>query len=70
MTREELEHIIRTSADVTNQYEFVIIGSQSILGQVPNPEPVFTMSAVAARHKDREFCMALMEYGYVTPLKP
>ena len=32
MTREELEHIIRASADVTNQYEFVIIGSQSMLG--------------------------------------
>ncbi len=30
MTREELEHIIRASADVTNQYEFVIIGSQSV----------------------------------------
>jgi hypothetical protein len=47
MTREELEHIIRASADVTNQYEFVIIGSQSILGQVPNPEKVFTVSMEA-----------------------
>lgn len=47
MTREELEHIIRASAEVTNQYEFVIIGSQSILGPVPNPEAVFTMSAEA-----------------------
>jgi hypothetical protein len=36
MTREELEHIIRASADVTGQYEFIIVGSQSILGQVPN----------------------------------
>lgn len=47
MTREELEHIIRASADVTDQYEFMIIGSQSILGSVPNPEAVFTMSAEA-----------------------
>ena len=37
MTREELEHIIRASADVTDQYEFVIVGSQSILGAVPRP---------------------------------
>jgi hypothetical protein len=36
MTREELEHIIRASADITNQYEFVIIGSQSMLGQIPS----------------------------------
>ncbi|MFY9477543.1 MAG: DUF6036 family nucleotidyltransferase [Aquabacterium sp.] len=47
MTREELEHIIRASADVTDQYEFMIVGSQSILGPVPNPEEVFTMSAEA-----------------------
>jgi len=42
MTREDLEHIIRASADVTNQYEFVIVGSQSILGPLPNPHPAFS----------------------------
>ena len=47
MTRDELEHIIRASADVTNQYEFVIVGSQSILGPLPHPEAVFTVSAEA-----------------------
>lgn len=47
MKREELEHIIRASADVTDQYEFVIIGSQSILGPVPHPPAVFTVSAEA-----------------------
>lgn len=45
MTRAELEHIIRASGDITNQYEFMVIGSQSILGPVPDPEPIFTMSA-------------------------
>jgi hypothetical protein len=47
MTREELEHIIRASGDITNQYEFVIIGSQSILGPVPNPPKVFSVSMEA-----------------------
>lgn len=47
MTRDELEHIIRASADVTDQYEFMIVGSQSILGSVANPQEVFTMSAEA-----------------------
>ena len=47
MTREGLEHIIRASADVTDQYEFVIIGSQSMLGPRPNPEKVFTVSMEA-----------------------
>ncbi len=47
MTRDELEHIIRASADVTDPYEFMIIGSQSILGSFANPQAVFTMSAEA-----------------------
>ena len=47
MTREELEHLIRASGEVTDQYEFVIIGSQSMLGPVPRPEPVFTVSMEA-----------------------
>lgn len=145
MTRDDLEHIIRASGDITNQYEFVIVGSQSMLGSVPNPEEVFTVSmeadiyplqapelsdqiegaigegsmfhhtygyyaqgvgpetailpkdwmrrahriqngntkdlvgycldvqdlflakTAAGREKDREFCMALLEYGYVSP---
>ncbi len=47
MTREQLEHIIRASGVITNQYEFVILGSQSILGAIPNPPAFFTMSAEA-----------------------
>lgn len=47
MTREELEHIIRASGEITDQYEFVIVGSQSMLGTVPNPEAVFTASMEA-----------------------
>ncbi len=47
MTREELEHIIRASGNITEQYEFVILGSQSILGAIPNPPEFFTMSAEA-----------------------
>ncbi len=47
MTREELEHIIRASGEITKRYEFVIVGSQSMLGSVPNPESVFTSSMEA-----------------------
>ena len=47
MTREQLEHLIRVCAEITDQYEFVIVGSQSILGQVPNPPAVFTVSMEA-----------------------
>lgn len=47
MNRKDLEHIIRASADVTNQYDFIILGSQSLLGPVPHPEEIFKMSAEA-----------------------
>jgi hypothetical protein len=47
MTRDELEHIIRASGEITDQYEFVIVGSQSLLGAVPQPEAVFRVSMEA-----------------------
>ncbi|WP_369798997.1 hypothetical protein [Caenimonas sp. SL110] len=47
MNREALEHLIRAAAEVTNEYEFVIVGSQSILGPIPNPPRELTMSMEA-----------------------
>lgn len=45
MTRDQLEHIIRAAAAITHQYEFYIVGSQSILGAHPHPPAQFTVSA-------------------------
>ena len=36
MTRDQLEHIIRASSEISNEYEIVIVGSQSVLGEYPN----------------------------------
>ena len=36
MTREQLEHAIRTACDVTGDTELWIFGSQAILGEFPN----------------------------------
>jgi hypothetical protein len=47
LNRENLEHIIRAAAEITNEYEFVVIGSQSILGPIPDPPEIFKMSAEA-----------------------
>jgi hypothetical protein len=35
--RDELEHLIRAAARITDEYEFVIVGSQSILGSIERP---------------------------------
>ena len=41
MKRSELEHILRASAAITGASEFVVIGSQAILGQYPDaPAPL------------------------------
>jgi hypothetical protein len=44
MTKEQLEHIIRASAAITGDHEFVIIGSQSILGSYSDPGEELTYS--------------------------
>lgn len=37
MHKPDLEHIIRAASAITNQYEIIIVGSQSILGSVDAP---------------------------------
>lgn len=44
MRRDEMEHVLRASAGVTDEQEFVIIGSQAILGSVPSPPPELVAS--------------------------
>jgi hypothetical protein len=36
MTRAELEHVLRAAGAITGELEWVIVGSQAILGAVPN----------------------------------
>jgi len=47
MTRSQLEHILRAAAAITGTDEFVIIGSQAILGSVAQPPPELVVSIEA-----------------------
>ena len=47
MTRQQLEHIIRASANIADDDEIVIIGSQAILGQFPNAPAELRVSVEA-----------------------
>jgi len=47
MQRSQLEHLIRAAAEITNEYEFVVIGSQSIVGAVEAPPPECLLSMEA-----------------------
>ena len=35
MDRKALEHIVRAASVISNEYEIVVVGSQSILGAIP-----------------------------------
>ncbi len=41
MHRQQLEHIIRAATGITGATEFVIIGSQAVLGQFPQAPDEF-----------------------------
>ncbi|HVS01239.1 MAG TPA: DUF6036 family nucleotidyltransferase [Thermoanaerobaculia bacterium] len=44
MRREDLEHLIRASAQIADDEEIVVIGSQAILGQFPDAPPELLVS--------------------------
>jgi hypothetical protein len=54
MTRTQLEHLIRACGEVSGERELVIIGSQSILGAIPNPPASMTMSMEADIYIEHE----------------
>lgn len=47
MTRAQLEHLIRAAADITDDDEIVVIGSQAILGQFPDAPEAMRVSVEA-----------------------
>ena len=47
MTREQLEHIIRAAGSIANDREIIVVGSQAILGAVPNATPQLLVSMEA-----------------------
>ena len=47
MNRAALEHILRAASAIANQREFVVIGSQAILGQYPDA-PASLLASIEA----------------------
>jgi glucose/arabinose dehydrogenase len=47
MTRAALEHVLRAAAALTDEVEFVVIGSQAILGQFPDAPETLRLSMKA-----------------------
>ncbi|HXH25670.1 MAG TPA: DUF6036 family nucleotidyltransferase [Vicinamibacterales bacterium] len=47
MNRAALEHILRAAAAITNERDFIVIGSQAVLGQFPDAPPALLASIEA-----------------------
>ena len=47
MNHDDLEHLIRVSAEIAQEYDLLIVGSQSILGAIPYPAHEFKRSMEA-----------------------
>jgi hypothetical protein len=47
MHKADLEHIIRAASAITNEYEIIVVGSQSILASVDQPPPECVVSREA-----------------------
>jgi hypothetical protein len=47
MTREQLEHLIRVAADIAQDDEIVVLGSQALLAQFPDAPPSLRVSVEA-----------------------
>lgn len=70
MRRHELEHLIRAAAAVTNEYEIVVIGSQSILGAVADPPAALLQSMEADCYPLKQPELADLIDGAIGELSP
>lgn len=50
MQRQQLEHIIRAATGITGAKEFIIIGSQAVLGQYPDSPAELLVSMFSLRN--------------------
>lgn len=54
MRRADLEHVLRAASAITNERDFIVIGSQAILGQFPDaPDELLVSSEVDIYPRDR-----------------
>jgi hypothetical protein len=68
--RSELEHLIRAAAAITDQYEIMIVGSQSILGAVPNAPSELLQSMEADMYPLQRPDLADLIDGAIGELSP
>ena len=70
MTRDQLEHVVRAAANIADDKELIIIGSQAILGQFPDSPPSLLVSNEADLYPKNKPELADLIDGTIGELSP
>ena len=70
MERSQLEHLIRAASAIADDYELVVIGSQSILGTIPFPPESLIASIGEGAPFEQEFGYYAQGVGPETAVLP
>ncbi len=70
MTREQLEHIVRAAAQIVDDDELIVVGSQAVLGQFPEAPPALLSSNEADVYPKNKPELADVIDGTIGELSP
>ena len=70
MTREQLEHLVRAAAQIADDEELIIVGSQAVLGQFPQAPPALLASNEADVYPKNKPELADVIDGTIGELSP
>lgn len=70
MRRDQMEHILRAAASITNEREFVVVGSQALLAAVPGLGPPLDQSMELDLYPLRNPAAAALIDGTIGELSP
>jgi hypothetical protein len=70
VTREQLEHLVRAAAQIADDEELIVVGSQSVLGQFPDAPPALLISDEADIYPKNKPELADLIDGTIGELSP
>ena len=70
MTRKELEHVIRAAAQIADDQELIVLGSQAVLGAFPDAPPALLVSNEADLYPKNKPELADLIDGTIGELSP
>jgi Nucleotidyltransferase of unknown function (DUF6036) len=70
LNRKQLEHVVRAAADIADDQELIVLGSQAVLGQFPDAPPSLLASEEADLYPKNKPELADLIDGTIGELSP